>query len=180
MGNSSKLDAELGAKIKTKKEILTPTRALESDYGTRSRTRSTERHSIVPTHPPPQCQSSTAKHRVTKDTPFKETPQTKWSKLNDPFVGCCTCDLTSTFSDARYSCHKASLECAHWRSYCCGNSNNNDPSSCSLIAHQERAAPTSAMITGLNNMIELATESNACQHESLHMDDDSSLDKNNS
>ena len=87
MGSVTNLKYDPAIKILTKKEILTPTRALDNDHDTISRTNLFERFSIVSPPLPTQYQSSAEKQHATKDHPNGEVPEAKISKLNCYLAG---------------------------------------------------------------------------------------------
>ena len=79
--------SDLAVRILTKKEIITPSRALDNHHGTIN-----DKYSIV--SPPPtylyQCISS---KRVNAVHLAVENPQANRSKLGDRCAGCCSCGL---------------------------------------------------------------------------------------
>ena len=88
MHNASKLKYDPVVKIVVKKEILTPTHALDKNHDDILKNRPLEGYSIEHLHLEMQFQSCAVKVCTSKYRPNAEIPKSKRSKLSDRYAGC--------------------------------------------------------------------------------------------
>ena len=116
-GNTSSLES-ISIKITIKKEYLTPPRCENNDHNMRSSDQVRSYSLAVPSSTLAESNDNCSNLALSSLTLNNFQPAKK-TRHSDPFVGCCTCSLSSKCLTTKCSYRRTRANCTQFHSKCC-------------------------------------------------------------